>query len=107
MIILILTISALTFWSLRLMQRAVNQREFSLMFAGALVAIAGAGIIAAYSLMVGCVGYIGHSAYATLPPSLTTAYTEETWIPFTDSKEDAGDFVDPMHSVSFGRRIIE
>jgi hypothetical protein len=100
MIILILTISALTFWSLRLMQRAVDQREFSLMFAGALVAVAGAGIIAAYTLMVGCVGYLGHASSATtLPPSLTTAYTEETWIPFTESKEDAGDLVDPIHSV--------
>lgn len=108
MIILILTISALTFWSLRLMQRAVHQREFSLMFAGALVAVAGAGIITAYSLMVGCVGYLGHASSATtLPPSLTTAYAEETWIPFTDSKEDAGNFVDPMHSVSLGSRIIE
>ncbi len=107
MIILILTISALTFWSLRLMQRAVRQREFSLMFAGALVAVAGAGIITAYSLMVGCVGYLGHASSATLPPSLTTAYAEETWIPFTDSKEDAGNFVDPMYSVPLGSRIIE
>lgn len=68
------------------MQRGYDQREFSLMFAGALVAIAGAGLIAAYTLMVSCVGYLGHS-YATLPPSFTTAYTEETWIPFTDGKE--------------------
>jgi hypothetical protein len=68
------------------MQRGYDQREFSLMFAGSLVAIAGAGLIAAYTLMVGCVGYLGHSS-ATLPPSFTTAYTEETWIPFTDGKE--------------------
>lgn len=69
------------------MQRAVEQREFSLMFAGALVAVAGAGIIAAYTLMVGCMGYLGHASYTTLPPSLTTAYTEETWVPFTDGKD--------------------
>ncbi len=68
------------------MQRAVEQREFSLMFAGALVAVAGAGLIAAYTLMIGCVGYFGHS-YAILPPSLTTAYTEDTWVPFTEGKE--------------------
>jgi hypothetical protein len=68
------------------MQRAYDQREFSLMFAGALVAVSGAGLIAAYTLMVGCVGYLGHSS-ATLPPSFTTAYTEETWIPFTDVKD--------------------
>jgi ABC-type lipoprotein release transport system permease subunit len=85
-VILLITLSFLTFWSLRLMQRAYDQREFSLMFAGALVAVAGAGLIAAYTLMVGCVGYLGHSS-ATLPPSFTTAYTEETWIPFTDGKD--------------------
>jgi hypothetical protein len=114
MIILIFTISVLTFWSLRLMQRSVEQREFSLMFAGALVAVAGAGIIAAYTLMVGCMGYIGHVSYSTLPPSLTTAYAEETWIPFTESKEEAlnlGDFkpsnyesrgsLERAHSINF------
>ncbi|WP_404790720.1 hypothetical protein [Altericista sp. CCNU0014] len=107
MIILILTISVLTYWSLRLMQRAVEQREFSLMFAGALVAIAGAGIIAAYTLMVGCMGYIGHVSYSTLPPSLTTAYAEETWIPFTESKEDAADSVDSFFPVSERSRTVE
>jgi hypothetical protein len=88
MIILILTISILTCWSLRLMQKSVEQREFSLMFAGALVAVAGAGIIAAYTLMVGCVGYLGHVSSTTLPSSLTTAYSEEIWIPFTETQEE-------------------
>lgn len=64
-ILLLITLSFLIFWSLRLMQRGYDQREFSLMFAGSLVAIAGAGLIAAYTLMVGCVGYLGHSS-ATL-----------------------------------------
>jgi hypothetical protein len=107
MIILILTISALTFWSLRLMQRAVDQREFSLMFAGALVAVAGAGIIAAYTLMVGCIGYLSNASYTSLPPSLTTAYTEETWIPFTESKEDTGDLIDPISSALMHSRVIQ
>jgi hypothetical protein len=87
MILLILTLSILTYCSLRLMQKAYEQREFSLMFAGTLVALAGAGLIAAYTLMIGCVGYLGHSEYseyATVPSSLTTAYAEESWIPFTD-----------------------
>ena len=105
MIILILTISVLTFWSLRLMQRAVELREFSLMFAGALVAVAGAGIIAAYTLMVGCVGYLGHVPPTTLPPSLTTAYTEETWIPFTD--DNSADLVRLQYPVAERDRILE
>jgi hypothetical protein len=87
MILLLLTLSILTYCSLRLMQKAYEQREFSLMFAGTLVALAGAGLIAAYTLMIGCVGYLGHAAYseyATVPSSLTTAYAEEAWVPFTD-----------------------
>jgi hypothetical protein len=107
MIILILTLSVLTFCSLRLMQRAVEQREFSLMFAGALVAIAGAGIIAAYTLIVGCVGYLGHVSTTTLPPSLTTAYAEEIWIPFTDTQESLGDLVQLQSPGSERNRILE
>lgn len=83
-IILVLVISLLTYWSLRLMRRAHEQREFSLMFAGALVAIAGAALIAAYSLMVGCVGYLG-STTALVPPTLT-AYSDEIWVPISDAK---------------------
>jgi ABC-type lipoprotein release transport system permease subunit len=83
-IILLLTISALTFWSLRLMSKAHEQREFSLMFAGVLVAVAAAGLVAAYSLMIGCFGYLGQS-YASVPPILTTAYTDEIWIPINDA----------------------
>jgi hypothetical protein len=107
MIILILTISVLTFWSLRLMQRAVELREFSLMFAGALVAVAGAGIIAVYTLMVGCVGYLGHVSTTTLPPSLTTAYAEEIWIPFTDSPEDPAGLAQLQYPGSERNRILE
>jgi hypothetical protein len=86
-LLLVLVLSVLTYCSLRLMQKAYEQREFSLMFAGTLVALAGAGLIAAYTLMIGCVGYLGHSEYlddATVPSSLTTAYVEEVWVPFTD-----------------------
>lgn len=86
MIILLITISILTYWSLRLMRKAHEQREFSLMFAGALVAVAAAGLIAAYSLMIGCFGYLGHSS-ATVPPTLTTAYADELWVPISDAKE--------------------
>jgi ABC-type lipoprotein release transport system permease subunit len=85
MIILLITISILTYWSLRLMRKAHEQREFSLMFAGALVAVAAAGLIAAYSLMIGCFGYLGHSS-AMVPPMLTTAYADEIWVPMNEAK---------------------
>ncbi|HEY9825125.1 MAG TPA: hypothetical protein V6D19_06735 [Stenomitos sp.] len=101
-IILILTLSGITYWSLRLMQRAFEQREFSLMFAGTLVALAGGGIIAAYTLMEGCVGYLGHAPAAHLPASLTAAYAEEVWVPFTeaslglDLEADVADNISPQ-----------
>jgi|APDOM4702015248_1054824.scaffolds.fasta_scaffold579623_2 hypothetical protein len=48
---LIILDMALAAWSLRLMQAASDRREFSLFLAGILVAMAGAGSIAAYSFM--------------------------------------------------------
>ena len=83
-ILLLLAILALTVWSLRLMGKAQEQREFSLMFAGVLVAAAAAGLVAAYSLMIGCVGYLDQS-YATVPPVLTTAYSDEVWVPLGEA----------------------
>ena len=48
---LIILDMALATWSLRLMQAASDRQEFSLFLAGILVAMAGAGSIAAYTLM--------------------------------------------------------
>lgn len=78
-IILLIIISALTYWSLRLMHKAVEQQEFSFMLAGTLVALAAGGIIAAYSLMVGCVGYLSNP-YGAIAPTATTAYMDSTWV---------------------------
>ena len=54
------------------------------MFAGVLVAVAAAGLVAAYSLMIGCVGYL-EQPYASVPPVLTTAYGDEVWVPMNDA----------------------
>jgi Na+/H+ antiporter NhaC len=52
MIFLILTIVvSLVFWALRLMDRAVENQEFSLMLAGCLVASSAAAIVGIYFLM--------------------------------------------------------
>jgi hypothetical protein len=85
-IILLIIISALTYWSLRLMHKAVEQQEFSFMLAGTLVALAAGGIIAAYSLMVGCVGYLSNP-YA-IAPSATTAYMDNSWIAIDEGIPD-------------------
>ena len=52
MIILTLTIViGLVFWALRLMDRAVENQEFSLMLAGFLVASSAAAVVGVYFLM--------------------------------------------------------
>jgi uncharacterized membrane protein YcjF (UPF0283 family) len=45
---------ALVAWSLHLMQRAFDKKEFSLMLAGTLVAAAAAAMMVVYSLMNHC-----------------------------------------------------
>ncbi len=45
-------------WSLHLMQRAVQQKEFSLVLAGTLVASAAAAMMVVYFLMNDCLTYL-------------------------------------------------
>jgi ABC-type lipoprotein release transport system permease subunit len=101
-ILLLLTITALTVWSLRLMGKAHEQKEFSLMFAGVLVAVAAAGLVAAYSLMLGCMGYL-EQPYASVPPVLTTAYNEEIWVPINDGGD--AEFREDFQRVSEPRAL--
>ena len=54
--ILILDV-ALVAWSLHLMQKAFDNREFSLMLAGSLVALAAAAMIVVYFLINNCLDY--------------------------------------------------
>ena len=49
---------ALVAWSLHLMEEAVYHREFSLMLAGTLVAIAAAAMLIVYFLMNNCMNYL-------------------------------------------------
>ena len=49
---------ALVAWSLHLMQEAFHHREFSLMLAGTLVALAAAGMLVVYFLMGNCMNYL-------------------------------------------------
>ena len=65
MFILLFTILGLMLWSVRLMVAAFQQHDFSLLFAGTLVALSSAGIVTAYSLMNGCVGYLNTTEFHT------------------------------------------
>lgn len=62
MILLILTIVVgLVFWALRLMDRALENQEFSLMLAGFLVASSAAAIVGVYFLMSDYLTFINHA----------------------------------------------
>ncbi|MGB3574351.1 MAG: hypothetical protein WBA01_20125 [Phormidesmis sp.] len=62
MILLILTIViGLVFWALRLMDRAIENQEFSLMLAGFLVASSAAAIVGIYFLMSDYLMFINHA----------------------------------------------
>lgn len=55
--ILILDV-ALVAWSLHLMQEALNLQEFSLMFAGTLVAASAAAMMVVYFMMGNCLSQL-------------------------------------------------
>lgn len=62
MILLILTIvTGLVFWALNLMNKAVENQEFSLMLAGFLVASSAAAIVGVYFLMSDYLIFINHA----------------------------------------------
>ena len=49
---------ALVAWSLHLMEEAFQHKEFSLMLAGTLVALAAAALLLVYFLMGNCMAYL-------------------------------------------------
>lgn len=49
---------ALVAWSLHLMERAFADKEFSMMLAGMLVAVAAAAMLVVYFLMGHCISYL-------------------------------------------------
>lgn len=75
-IILVIVVS-LVAWSLHLMQKALERREFSLMLAGFLVSAAAAGMVAVYFLMNHCLGYLQAAQHGDLT-SLTADRVE--WV---------------------------
>ena len=59
-ITILLIVIALVAWALHLMQEAIEQREFSLMLAGTLVAMAATALVGVYFVMGNYMGYMSH-----------------------------------------------
>jgi hypothetical protein len=76
-VIFMAMVIALVSWALRLMQQALDRREFSLMLAGCLVSSAAAALVAVYFLMSSYVGY-----FATAPERMNLSLGAEPidWI---------------------------
>ena len=66
LLIILAIVIALVAWSLHLMQEAIDQREFSLMLAGTLVAFSAAALVGVYFLMGNYMGYVTHVAHQPL-----------------------------------------
>jgi uncharacterized membrane protein len=62
-IAILIIVVTLVAWSLHLMQQAMEQREFSLMLAGTLVAMAAAAMVGVYFLMGDYIVYISNSTH--------------------------------------------
>ncbi|MDB9447390.1 hypothetical protein [Anabaena sp. CS-542/02] len=58
LVVILLFDIALVAWSLHLMEKAVQHKEFSLMLAGGLVALAAAAMLVVYFLMGHCMTYL-------------------------------------------------
>lgn len=59
-ITILFIVIALVAWALHLMQEAIEQREFSLMLAGTLVAVAASALVGVYFVMGNYMGYVSH-----------------------------------------------
>jgi hypothetical protein len=58
LVVILLFDIALVAWSLHLMEKSVQHKEFSLMLAGGLVAMAAAAMLVVYFLMGHCMTYL-------------------------------------------------
>jgi hypothetical protein len=64
MLIILVIVTALVCWSLWLMQRALDRKEFSLMLAGTLVASSAAAMMVVYFLMGNCMDYLAAASHS-------------------------------------------
>ena len=64
LLIILIIVIALVLWSLRLMQQALDRKEFSLMLAGTLVASSAAAMMVVYFLMGSCMTYLAAASHS-------------------------------------------
>lgn len=88
MIIILVIVIALVAWSLQLMQEAVEQREFSLMLAGTLVASSAAALMTVYFLMGNYMGHVARMSHDT-SAYYSQPYESVTWSLDQEELEDA------------------
>lgn len=88
MIIILVIVIALVGWSLQLMQEAVEQREFSLMLAGTLVASSAAALMTVYFLMGNYMGHVARMSHDT-SAYYSQPYESVTWSLDQEELEDA------------------
>jgi hypothetical protein len=78
MIFILVFVVGLVAWALHLMQKAIENREFSLMLAGFLVSAAAAAMMSVYFLMGPCIGYLTQSVQDSYLPNLT--FDLDEWV---------------------------
>ncbi len=68
LLIIVAIVISLAAWSLHLMQQAIEQREFSLMLAGTLVAFSAAAMMGVYFLTSSCLAYFSDATHTSISP---------------------------------------
>lgn len=81
---IILLVLSLGFWSLLLMEQAVQRQEFSRMVGGTLVAIAAGGVLGVYFLMKDCIQYLSQDIKV-----------QQSGMPMLESVADLNELLDP------------
>jgi hypothetical protein len=78
LLIILVIVTALVCWSLRLMQQALDRKEFSLMLAGTLVASSAAAMMVVYFLMGNCMDYLAAASHSnTVAQSRVESFIDE------------------------------
>nr|WP_290228580.1 hypothetical protein [Trichocoleus desertorum] len=92
-------VTALVVWALRLMQKAIEQQEFSLMLAGCLVATAAAAIMGVCFMMS---DYMGYVSQLTQRSYITHTFSE---LPIWEIQvEEAAQFTTSLHQEPLPKR---
>ena len=94
--IILVIVIALVAWALRLMQQALDRKEFSLMLAGTLVASSAAAMMVVYFLMGNYMNYLAAAAHSnTAALSSLESPISEVSLRIDDSPQDSDNLPSP------------